>query len=133
MINKIEDIASAGCNISNLMLDPGIGFGLTAAQSWFVIRNISKLRELPCEILVGHSRKSFFSHITSEIASGRDLETAIVAANILPHVDYVRLHELELFNRSNAVFNQMYNSCAKICHSHAEICHSRADGNLLLL
>lgn len=104
---KVDAIVRAGCDISNLILDPGIGFGLTIAGSWFVTRHMSKLGELPCEVLFGHSRKLFFSHITSKLAANRDLETAIVAAKIVPYVDYLRLHELELFNQINTVFNQM--------------------------
>ncbi|MCC2645049.1 MAG: folP [Burkholderiales bacterium] len=104
--NKIEILNKAGCNTANLILDPGIGFGLNAVQSWFVIKNIAKLRDIPCEILVGHSRKSFFNHISLETASNRDLETALVATNILPYVDYIRLHNLDIFNQINPVFGQ---------------------------
>jgi dihydropteroate synthase len=107
LTNKIEAVADAGCDISKLILDPGIGFGLTASQSWYVIRHLGQLQKLPCEILVGNSRKSFLNHITAIDFAGRDLESAIVAARILPHADYLRLHDLELFNRVLPVFNQL--------------------------
>ncbi|MCC2625184.1 MAG: folP [Burkholderiales bacterium] len=105
--NKVETITAGGCDTSNLILDPGMGFGLNIAQSWFVARHIKKLRYLPCEILFGHSRKAFFKHITSNPAADRDLETAVVAAKTSPYVDYLRLHDLEHFNRITPVFNQM--------------------------
>lgn len=106
LTNKVETIASSGCDITNLILDPGIGFGMTKAQAWFVLRNLDNLCNFPCEMLIGHSRKLFFSHITSKKAPDRDLETAVAAAHILPYVDYLRLHDLELFNQINSVFNQ---------------------------
>ncbi len=104
---KIEAVAKVGCDISKLILDPGIGFGLNIPQSWFVARHMERLRQLPCEVLFGHSRKVFFKHITPIEANERDLESAVVAAKVLPHVDYIRLHNLEYFNRINPVFNQL--------------------------
>lgn len=101
--SKIEMMTRANCDTSNVILDPGIGFGLTGAQSWFVLRHLAKLHEFPCEILVGSSRKSFFKHIGSREQC--DLNSAIVAA--ISCADYVRLHELEHSRQINPVFNQL--------------------------
>ena len=43
------------------MLDPGIGFGKTPAQSWAVLAGLDRLVALGPRVLVGTSRKRFLA------------------------------------------------------------------------
>jgi dihydropteroate synthase len=105
--NKIQGVMASGVDTHNLILDPGIGFGLNPAQSWFVVRHLDKLRGFPYELLLGHSRKIFFNHITDKTFANCDLETAMVASLALPHVDYIRIHDLNMLNQLMPVFGQL--------------------------
>ena len=99
MENKIHGLDKLNIDLTKIILDPGIGFGLTPAQSWYVVNNLDKFEQLPCEIMLGHSRKSFFSHIGNQKPEGRDLITAVIALNNISKVDYLRLHDLTVFNQ----------------------------------
>lgn len=101
--SKINQLDKHGVKLENLILDPGIGFGVLAPQSWFVLKNFKQFYNLPCELLIGHSRKSFFKHITKEKAESLDLETAAVATEFINKVDYLRVHNVQLLNRISRV------------------------------
>lgn len=93
---KIEKFAEFGISKNKIIVDPGIGFGKTVFQSFLLLRDIECLRELGCEILVGHSRKSFLNFITSKPSNERDLETIGVSHHLYKEgIEYLRVHDVE--------------------------------------
>lgn len=58
---RLNLLEKDGIARSRVIIDPGIGFGKNAAQSWDLVNNIAAFKKLGAEILVGHSRKSFLS------------------------------------------------------------------------
>jgi dihydropteroate synthase len=59
------DIAGkAGVSPDNIVLDPGIGFGKTPAQSMIVLARLGALRTFGLPLLVGASRKRFISTVS---------------------------------------------------------------------
>ncbi len=84
------------CGLKQIVVDPGIGFGKTKFENLTILKNIAKIKSLGCEILVGHSRKSFFSLISNKEAIDRDIETLAVS-DIMQNfgIDYLRIHNLE--------------------------------------
>ncbi|MGD2122459.1 MAG: dihydropteroate synthase [Gemmatimonadota bacterium] len=54
----------SGIEKRRIVVDPGIGFAKTGAQSTELLRNLGSLRALECPILVGPSRKSFIGEIS---------------------------------------------------------------------
>ena len=106
--NKLNQLKELGFNSSQIILDIGIGFNKTPSQTWFLLKNIAQFHQLECQLLIGHSRKSFLRKITTKDAKERDLETA-VSANYLASqlVDYLRLHNLEEFYRVSNTTNQL--------------------------
>lgn len=84
------------CGLKHVIVDPGIGFGKTKFENLTILKNIEKIKSLGCEILIGHSRKSFFSLISGQEASDRDIETLAVS-DVMQNfgVDYLRIHNLE--------------------------------------
>ena len=98
MENKLEQLRKIGFKTNKIILDPGIGFGTNSAQAWYTLQNIDKFMRLPCEILIGHSRKSLFNHVTTIPANERDLVTNYISSCLAnKNVDYLRLHDVELF------------------------------------
>jgi dihydropteroate synthase len=93
-----EAIARAqkcGVCSDQIILDPGIGFGKTAAQNFQILRNLDRLAAAGFPILVGTSRKSFISSIikkpAGELVSGT---SATVTASILFGAHVVRVHDV---------------------------------------
>jgi dihydropteroate synthase len=86
---------SSGVSSDKIVLDPGIGFGKTAAQNFEIIRRLDRLAAAGYPVLVGTSRKSFIGSIVkkpaSELVSGTG---ATVAASILFGAHMVRVHDV---------------------------------------
>lgn len=94
---KLGELEKMGLSTDRVIIDPGIGFGKTAEQSWEIIEKINRFDDLGCELLVGHSRKSFLSTITAKAAAARDQETAKVSAHLgRCGVDYLRVHNVKV-------------------------------------
>jgi dihydropteroate synthase len=86
---------SSGVSSDKIVLDPGIGFGKTAAQNFEILRNLDRLAVAGFPILVGTSRKSFIGSIIKKPASELVLGTgATVAASILYGAHIVRVHDV---------------------------------------
>jgi dihydropteroate synthase len=65
---RVAAAGNAGIARDRIVIDPGIGFAKTAAQSLELLRRLPELAALGCPILVGVSRKSFLGVLTG----GRD-------------------------------------------------------------
>ena len=56
----------AGISKAKIMLDPGIGFGLTKKENLLLLRDLDKLHEMGYPIFLGVSRKRFVINILEE-------------------------------------------------------------------
>ena len=56
----------AGVSKDKIMLDPGIGFGLTKKENLLLLRDLDKLHEMGYPIFLGVSRKRFVINILEE-------------------------------------------------------------------
>lgn len=68
----------AGIPRERIVVDPGIGFAKTGAQSLRLLRELASLKALECPILVGPSRKSFIGELTG-MAPGDRLPGTLAA------------------------------------------------------
>jgi len=68
----------AGIPLERIVVDPGIGFAKTAAQSMTLLRNMGSLLGLGQPVLVGPSRKSFIGEVTG-VPAGERLAGTIAA------------------------------------------------------
>jgi len=78
--DSLARAAKAGIPASRIMLDPGIGFGKTAAQNLLVLRRLDEITDYGLPILVGLSRKSFIGALLDADVAHRDIGT--LAANL---------------------------------------------------
>jgi dihydropteroate synthase len=90
-----------GVSKSQIILDPGIGFGKTYSQNFELLARLPELAKLGFPILIGTSRKSFIARASQETApastpnSSRIWGTAVtVAASILQGAHIVRVHDV---------------------------------------
>jgi len=86
----------AGVAKSQIVLDPGIGFGKSYAQNYELLARLPELARLGFPLLIGTSRKSFIGRaLAGAPESGRAWGTATtVAASILGGAHIVRVHDV---------------------------------------
>lgn len=94
--NILENLVHDGVKESNIILDPGIGFGKTVAHNLEIIHNLPELKSLGFPLLLGVSRKNFMGKILNKPPT--ELLSATLAMNtiaILSHVDFIRAHDVQ--------------------------------------
>jgi len=102
---RIQALEALGVKREQIIFDPGIGFGKSAAQSWEIIANIKNFRSLGVPLFIGHSRKSFLSHPHPIIAEAgnpltRDQQTLVVSQYLAKQgVEYLRVHDVAAHQR----------------------------------
>ena len=82
--------------IEQVVIDPGIGFGKTAAHNFQLIRRLGEFASLGLPILVGPSRKSFLGSLPSGLPAHERLEgtLAAVAVAVMNGAAIVRVHDV---------------------------------------
>jgi dihydropteroate synthase len=87
--------ADAGVAVSNIIVDPGIGFAKDAGHSLEVLARLGELHSLGRPVLVGPSRKSFIGKTLDLPVEARIWGTAAaVAAAVLGGAHIVRVHDV---------------------------------------
>lgn len=71
---RIDACIKAGVARDRLILDPGFGFGKTAAHNYQLLRELNQFQSLGLPILIGISRKSMLG-----VATGRDVDQRLAA------------------------------------------------------
>jgi len=91
----------AGIPKSQIIVDPGIGFGKNYAQNLTLLARLPELAKLGHPLLIGTSRKSFIGHIlrtqASQVTKNDDRlwgTAATVTASILQGAHIVRVHDV---------------------------------------
>lgn len=112
----IRNLEKQGIQKSNIIIDPGIGFGKNKLQNVEIIKNLHDLKRFGCEIMLAHSRKSFISLFSNTDAKNRDIETVAVSsfATDTGMIDYLRVHDIKKhmkFFVAKTVFNNGKNVC----------------------
>ena len=85
----------AGLDRSQIIVDPGLGFGKSPAESFDLLGRIDEFDALGCPVLVGHSRKSMFGLVGRE-DSGERLPATVAATALAAErgADIVRVHDV---------------------------------------
>lgn len=93
---KVDAAVSAGIPHSQIIVDPGVGFGKTLEHNLSLLRGISLFHSLGCAILLGVSRKRFIGTIGSApVASDRMAGSVAVAmAAVSQGVQILRVHDV---------------------------------------
>ena len=102
--SKLNELIESGLSIENIIFDPGIGFGKSPIQSIEILKNVAEFKKIGCDILIGHSRKSYHGVYTAAEAAKRDTETAVESAIIASHSNIIRVHNVRKAQKSIAAF-----------------------------
>jgi dihydropteroate synthase len=85
-----------GVDKSQIVVDPGIGFGKSHEQNCEIIRRLPELAKLGFPLLLGSSRKSFLATALKQNSANDRIwgTAATVAASILQGAHIVRVHDV---------------------------------------
>jgi len=92
---RMDRAISAGVAEEAIIVDPGIGFGKTAAHNLELIRDLWRLKSLGRPIILGTSNKSFIGKVLkAEIDERAEGTAASLAAGVLAGAHLLRVHEV---------------------------------------
>ncbi|MGH9787578.1 MAG: dihydropteroate synthase [Candidatus Acidiferrales bacterium] len=93
---SVKQALRAGVKRSQLLIDPGIGFGKSAEQNLEIVRELERLKKFRLPIVIGTSRKTFFGKALGGAPPAERLwgTAATVAASILGGAHIVRVHDV---------------------------------------
>ncbi len=93
----------AGLDRSQIIIDPGLGFGKSAEESFKMLSRLGEFRALGCPVLVGHSHKSMFERVGCGPDERYEATVAATALAVDRGADIVRIHDVEGNQRAVSV------------------------------
>ncbi|QKY18944.1 dihydropteroate synthase [Halolamina sp. CBA1230] len=84
----------AGVDREQVIVDPGIGFGKTARESFELLDRLGEFEALGCPLLFGHSHKSMFELTGEEAGDAPHSTVAATALAARNGADIVRVHDV---------------------------------------
>jgi len=96
LLASVELAVQAGIEQTQIILDPGVGFGKTREHNLELINRLDEIRLLGFPVLLGPSRKSFIG-FTLDLPADQRVEgtAATVAVGITRGADIIRVHDVK--------------------------------------
>jgi dihydropteroate synthase len=92
---SIQKAESAGVDSTQIVIDPGIGFGKTFEDNLLILKNLSEFKVLGKPILLGTSRKSFIGKIlNADVADRLEGTLSSVVIGVLNGAHIIRCHDV---------------------------------------
>jgi dihydropteroate synthase len=93
---RVEACLRAGLARDRLIVDPGIGFGKTAAHNFELLAGLSLLHGLGVPLMLGSSRKSFIGALTGAVDPTERVAGSIAAAlaGAMQGAHILRVHDV---------------------------------------
>lgn len=88
---RINMLLKSGIKETQIILDPGVGFGKTIADNFKILQNLHRLKAIGFPLLLGISRKSFMGKSSTERLPGT---LALNSLAINEKVDIIRVHDV---------------------------------------
>jgi dihydropteroate synthase len=104
LAERMQAAVAAGIAEERIWLDPGIGFGKTAAHNLELLRRLGELRALGRPLVVGTSRKSFIGRVDGSDAGerlGGTIASSVLAA--AEGAEVLRVHDVAEVGQAMAV------------------------------
>lgn len=106
---RIDRALAAGIPADRIVIDPGIGFGKTAAHNLTILRRISLYHALGYPVLLGLSRKSFIG-LYGEAPEPRDRgpgTLALTLAGVAQGIQIHRVHDVAEIKQGLRLWNAL--------------------------
>ena len=106
---KLEFIKKKGIKHSNIILDPGIGFGKNLQHNITLINNISIFHSLGLPVMLGVSRKKFIKDISDKNDSKERIGGTVSSCiyGMLQGVQIFRVHDVNEVAQAIKVFKKL--------------------------
>lgn len=94
---KVAEARAAGIAADRIAVDPGIGFGKTAAHNLALIRSLALFHGLGCPLVLGASRKRFIGTIGAAPDPARRApgSIAVALAAVAQGAQILRVHDVD--------------------------------------
>ena len=100
LLESVAIAHAAGIPDTDILLDPGIGFGKTVEQNLELLDRLGEIKALGYPVLLGPSRKSFIGYTLNQPPDQRlEGTAAAVAIGIARGADIVRVHDVAFMTR----------------------------------
>ncbi len=106
----IDFLQQSGLQPHQIIIDIGIGFGLTLPQNWSLLSHTQEIKAalepLDIPLLIGHSRKSFLKPLLNATSNTqnlleRDILTSMISFHLAQKgVDILRVHSVQMTNQA---------------------------------
>jgi dihydropteroate synthase len=94
LTERVLRAETAGLDREQILVDPGLGFGKTAAENFEVLGRLGELQAFGCPVLVGHSQKSMFASVETADGDRRDATVAGTVLAARQGADVIRVHDV---------------------------------------
>ena len=95
LAGRVQALVDLGIASERIVIDPGIGFGKTAAHNVEVLSHVGRFRALGRPVLIGHSRKRFLKALLGREVDERSAAALGVSiALAMQSVDILRVHDI---------------------------------------
>jgi len=97
LADRIDFAVAAGVERSQIVVDPGIGFGKTIHHNLLLLKHLTEFQQLDVPLLVGASRKSFIGKILEIDDPAERLfgTAATVAQCVMAGAQIIRVHDVK--------------------------------------
>lgn len=103
--NRMDIMLQNGMDPRRIMVDPGFGFGKTAAQNYQLMNEMAALKALNAPILVGVSRKTMIGAVTHKPVNDRvSGSIAAALAGVMRGASVIRVHDVAQTHDALAVW-----------------------------
>lgn len=91
-----ENACNRGVRRSNIIIDPGIGFGKSLEQNYIIINELQRFSQTGFPVLVGLSRKSLIGKLYNDDQDRLPATIALNAAAVVNGADIIRVHDVKV-------------------------------------
>lgn len=104
---RVQAAAERGCERTNIVVDPGIGFGKDLRANLLLLHHLDRIVQLGQPVLVGTSRKSFIGKITGQESAVSRIEGTIASSlsAVMRGAVAVRVHDVGAVRRALDVWS----------------------------
>lgn len=89
-------VAASQAGIADIVIDPGFGFGKTAAHNYALLKNLGVLKQLGMPVLAGLSRKGMINTVLGTVpADALNGTTVLNTLALLNGAAILRVHDVE--------------------------------------
>jgi dihydropteroate synthase len=107
---RLAEAEALGISRARIALDPGIGFGKTAAHNLILLRGLSLFHGLGCPILLGTSRKRFIGAIGQAERPEARMPGSVATAltGVAQGVQITRIHDVDATRQALRLWQAMH-------------------------